>query len=118
MASTTGPRVAVLCEQAGEALEERAERYGVADVLARIVASASRDEVSEADLDLLDGAFAKHGIDNLTRANRSFEPWPGARNFVVTAWVCPTGACSRAATDKQPSCHLIAQPFRQTKVEL
>ncbi|MEV4020793.1 hypothetical protein AB0J35_60990 [Nonomuraea angiospora] len=118
MAPTTGPRVGVLCEQAGEALTERAARYGVADVLARVVAAASRGEVPEADLDVLDSAFAKHGIDNLTRAHRSFEPWPGARNVVVTAWVCPTGACPRAATDKQPSCRLTGQPFRETRVEL
>jgi hypothetical protein len=118
MAPTTGPRVGVLCEQAGQALAERAARYGVAEVLARVVAAASQGDVSEADLDLLDSAFAEHGIDNLTRANRSFEPWPGARSMVVTAWVCPTGACPRAATAKQPSCHLTGQPFQETRVEL
>ncbi|MCT2587920.1 hypothetical protein [Actinophytocola gossypii] len=118
MASTTGPRVEVLCQQAGEALAERAARYGVADVLARVVAAASRGNVPAADLDLLDSAFAEHGIDHLTRAYRSFQPWPGARNVVVTAWVCPTGACPRVATDKPPSCHLTGQPFRETTVEL
>jgi hypothetical protein len=118
MAPTTGPRVGALCEQAGEALAERAARYGVADVLARVVAAASRGEVPEADLDLLDSAFAEHGIDNLTRAHRGFEPWPGARKVVVTGWVCPTGACPRAATDEQPSCRLTRQPFRETRVEL
>ena len=76
MEPATGPRVGALCEQAGEALANRAARYGVADVLARVVAAASAGEVTEADLDLLDNAFAEHGIDNLTRAYRSFEPWP------------------------------------------
>ena len=118
MAPTTGPRVGALCEQAGQALAERAARYGVADVLARVVAAASRGEVPEADLDLLDSAFAEHGIDNLTRAYRSFEPWPGPRNVVVTAWVCPTGACPRAATDEQPSCHLTGRPLRETRIKL
>ncbi|MEU4344588.1 hypothetical protein AB0H00_25545 [Nocardia sp. NPDC023852] len=118
MAPTTGPRVEVLCEQAGEALTERASRYGVADVLARIVAAAEQGDVSEADLDLLDNAFARHGIDNLTRAHRGFEPWKGARGVVVTAWVCPTGACTRAATDERPFCRLTGQPCRVTRIDL
>lgn len=118
MEPTTGPRVGALCEQAGQALAERAARYGVADVLARVVTAASEGEVPEADLDLLDSAFAEHGIDNLTRAYRSFEPWPGARSVVVTAWVCPTGACPRTATDTQPSCRLTRQPFREIRVNL
>ncbi|MFQ6395925.1 hypothetical protein ACLMAJ_20955 [Nocardia sp. KC 131] len=113
MASTTGPRVEVLCEQAGAALAERASRYGVADVLARIVAAAERGEVSEADLDLLDSAFARHGIDNLTRAHRGFEPWKGPRDVVVTAWACPTSACTRAGIDEGPRCGLTGQPFRR-----
>ncbi|MDO0909363.1 hypothetical protein QQM39_00310 [Streptomyces sp. DT2A-34] len=118
MAPATGPRVGALCEQAGEALAERAARYGVAEVLARVVAAASLGEVPEADLDLLDSAFAEHGIDNLTRAYRGFARWPGPRNVVVTAWKCPTGACPREATDKQPSCRLTGQPFREIRVEL
>ncbi|MGW4064629.1 hypothetical protein ACWEGE_40515 [Amycolatopsis sp. NPDC004747] len=118
MAPTTGPRVGILCEQAGEALAERAARYGVADVLARVVAGASRGEVAEPDLDRLDSAFAQHGIDHLTRDSRSFEPWRGPREVVVTAWECPTGACPRAATGEQPSCRLTGQPFREIRVEL
>ncbi|MDX8141654.1 hypothetical protein SK854_05995 [Lentzea sp. BCCO 10_0061] len=118
MASQTGSRVELLCTQAGEALTERAGRYGVADVLARIVAAAKRGEVSEADLDHLDGTFARHGIDGLTRAHRGFEPWRGARGVTVRAWVCPTGACTRASTDKRPSCQLTEQPFAETTVEL
>ncbi|RSM44606.1 hypothetical protein DMA12_15665 [Amycolatopsis balhimycina DSM 5908] len=118
MAPTTGPRVGILCEQAGEALADRAARYGVADVLARVVAAASRGEVAEADLDLLDSAFARHGIDHLTRGHRSFEPWPGARKLVATGWECPTGACPRVATGEQPSCRLTGRPFRETRVEL
>lgn len=118
MAPQTGSRVELLCTQAGEALAERATRYGVGDVLARVVAAAERGEVSEVDLDLLDSAFARHGIANLTRAHRGFEPWPGARSVVVRAWVCPTGACTRAATGERPSCRLTGQPFGETTVEL
>ena len=118
MAPKTGPRVELLCTQAGDELAEHAARYGVADVLARIVAAAGRGEVSEADLDLLDGAFARHGIPGLTRAHRGFEPWPGARAVVVKAWVCPSGACTRAATDERPTCRLTGQPFGETAVEL
>ncbi|NUT50723.1 MAG: hypothetical protein HOV94_25955 [Saccharothrix sp.] len=118
MAPATGPRVGALCTQAGEALAERAARYGVADVLARIVAAASLGEVSEADLDLLDSAFARHGIDNLTRPNRNFAPWPGPRTLVATVWKCPTGACPRESTDGQPSCRLTGQPFREIRLDL
>jgi hypothetical protein len=118
MSPATGPRVGTLCEQAGEALSERAARYGVADVLARVVEAASRGTVSEADLDLLDSAFAEHGIDNLTRGYRDFARWPGPRTVVVTAWKCPTGACPREATGEQPSCGLTGQPFRGIRVEL
>ncbi|MEU7632982.1 hypothetical protein AB0C34_23890 [Nocardia sp. NPDC049220] len=118
MSPTTGPRVEVLCSQAGEALVERASRYGVADVLTRIVAAVERGEVSEADLDLLDSAFAQHGIDNLTRTHRGFEPWKGARGVVATAWVCPVSACPRAATDTRPFCQLTGQPFRETRIDL
>lgn len=99
-------------------MAERAARFGVAEVLARVVAAASSGEVSEADLDLLDSAFAKHGIDNLTRAHRGFSQWPGPRNVVVTTWKCPTGACPREETDEQPSCRLTGQPFREIKLEL
>ncbi|MEV6655675.1 hypothetical protein [Nocardia fluminea] len=116
MAPTTGPRVEVLCEQAGAALAERASRYGVADVLARIVTAAEQGEVSEADLDLLDSAFAQHGIDNLTRAHRGFEPWRGPREVVVTAWVCPTSACTRAGIDEGPRCGLTGQRLRRIEL--
>ncbi|MFE5480304.1 hypothetical protein ACFQ9R_31695 [Nocardia sp. NPDC056541] len=116
MTSPSGPRVEVLCEQAGAALAERASRYGVADVLARIVTAAQQGEVSEADLDLLDSAFAQHGIDNLTRAHRGFEPWKGPRDIVVTAWVCPTSACTRARIDEGARCELTGQPLRRIEL--
>ncbi|KUN90528.1 hypothetical protein [Streptomyces caeruleatus] len=118
MAPATGPRVGALCKQAGEALAERAARYGVADVLARVVAAASLGEVPEADLDLLDSAFAAHGIDSLTRPNRDYAPWPGPRAVVATAWQCPTGACPRETTREQLSCRLTGQPFRAIRLEL
>lgn len=118
MAPMTGPRVEILCEQAGASLTERASRYGVADVLDRVVAAVGRGEVPEVDLDLLDNAFARHGIDNLTRAHRGFQPWRGPRNIVVTAWVCPTDACTRGATDERPHCRLSGQQFRETTIDL
>jgi hypothetical protein len=91
---------------------------GYAQVSFALVELAGGGEVSEADLDLLDSAFARNGIDNLTRAHRAFEPWPGARAVVVTAWVCPTGVCTRTTTNEGPSCRLTAQLFRETTVEL
>ncbi|MET9634583.1 hypothetical protein ABZX92_44740 [Lentzea sp. NPDC006480] len=111
-------RVEALCEQSGEALAERAARYGVADVLARVTAGAAGGEVSEVDLDLLDDAFARNGIDNLTRRPRGFEPWKGARGVAVTAFVCPTDACTRSALDERPSCALTGLRFREIRVDL
>jgi hypothetical protein len=122
MGARTGPRVEILCGQADdEALTQRAARYGVADVLARVVADAAAGEVSEADLDALDNAFALHGIDNLTRASRTFQPWPGARDVTVTAWVCPTGACTRAraaTAGNRPVCGLTGMPLTETRIRL
>ncbi|HWD04824.1 MAG TPA: hypothetical protein VG674_20480 [Amycolatopsis sp.] len=118
MAPSTGPRVSVLCEQAGDALAERAARYGVTDVLTRVVEAASRGEVAESDLDALDAAFAAHGIDHLTQGHRGFEPWPGARDVGYLVWECPTGACSRATTGDRPACRLTGRPFRETRVDL
>ncbi|MEV3987577.1 hypothetical protein AB0J57_01575 [Streptomyces sp. NPDC049837] len=108
-------RLEMLCGQAaGGELAERAARYGVADALDRIVGAVRAGRAAdggalEADLDLLEDAFARHGIDGLTTGARSFEPWQGGGSVMVSAWVCPAGACSRAEAAEPggpPACAL------------
>lgn len=122
MGPGTRRRLEVLCSQAGDgALADRAARYGVADVLARITAGAAGGAVSDADLDLLDNAFARKGIDNLTSGSRAFQPWPGARSVTVSAWVCPSGACTRTQSvtaGDRPVCGLTGNPFGTTRIRL
>jgi hypothetical protein len=63
-----------------EDFEQRAARYGAADTLARII-TAVRTGIDpallEPDLDALDEAFARHGVDNLTGTVRAYRPLPG-----------------------------------------
>jgi hypothetical protein len=104
-----GERLARLCVQAGdEGLRERAEHYGVGEVLARLgqaARSGLRTSAVTADLDALDDAFARHGIDGLTVGARVFDPLRGVRAHpVVTVWGCPAEAsCSRLEPQEQQS---------------
>ncbi|MFJ3714844.1 hypothetical protein [Streptomyces sp. NPDC090057] len=125
-------RLARLCVQAGDGgLRERAERYGVGGALTRLgeaARSGSRaPEVAE-DLDALDDAFARHGIDGLTVGPRALPPLRGGRAHpVVTVWGCPAGAaCSRlepqerrdGARTPPPSCGLTGVPLVSRRTRL
>ncbi|MBM7093697.1 hypothetical protein ABZ606_10485 [Streptomyces sp. NPDC012461] len=128
-------RLARLCMQAGDdGLRLSAERFGVAGELARLVAAAragTRGPSVTADLDALDDAFARHGIDGLTLGDRAFEPLRGGRSRpVVTVWACPAGiACSRLEPQEQqgrrgrgreepPHCGLAGEPLVSRKFRL
>ncbi|MEC3998000.1 hypothetical protein VSR01_32745 [Actinacidiphila sp. DG2A-62] len=102
MVDEAAERLARLCAQAGdEGLRERAERYGVGDVLRRLRGAAGAGAVGSsasvlADLDALDDAFARHGIDGLTTGSRAYRPFAAGGHPVVTAWGCPAAAaCPR-----------------------
>lgn len=120
-------RVGRLCHQAaGEQLREHAERYGVAELLDRIadaVGQGRLDQRLAEDLDRLDDAFARHGIDGLTLGVRGFEPWLGGGGHpTVVAWSCPSPQpCPRAvpADDgDRPVCGLTGAPFGQRRITL
>ncbi|MFF2202161.1 hypothetical protein [Streptomyces sp. NPDC058145] len=125
-------RLARLCAQAGDdGLRERAERYGVGDALTRLgeaARSGSRAPTVTADLDALDDAFARHGIDGLTVGPRGLDPLRGGRAHpVVTVWGCPAeAACSRlepqerrrASRTPPPSCGLTGIPLVSRKIRL
>ncbi len=76
-----------------EDFDQRAVRYGVAAPLSRIITAVQTgtDPAGlEADLDALDEAFARHGIDNLTGTVRAYRPLPRTGEHpVIRAWVCP-----------------------------
>ncbi|MEV0427030.1 hypothetical protein [Micromonospora sp. NPDC050495] len=120
-------RIGRLCSQAtGEQLRTHAERYGVAEVLDRIVAAVGAgrwDQQLAADLDTLDAAFARHGVDGLTTGVRGFEPWLGRGGHpTVAAWTCPgAGPCPRKAPvddGAPPTCGLTGAPLVASRVTL
>ncbi|MGW6293349.1 hypothetical protein [Streptomyces sp. NPDC055058] len=125
-------RLARLCTQAGDdGLRRSAERFGVGGELTRLVAAArsgARGPSVTADLDALDDAFARHGIDGLTLVDRTFEPLRGGRpRPVVTVWACPAEvACSRLeprepgrrGRDAPPRCGLAGTPLVSRKYRL
>ncbi|MDG9702935.1 hypothetical protein [Streptomyces sp. DH37] len=128
-------RLARLCAQAGDdGLRERAERFGAGaelDRLCQAVRSGVHGPSVAADLDALDDAFARHGIDGLTLGDRGFEPLRGGRSHpVVTVWACPAGvACSRLEPQEQqggrgrgraepPRCGLAQAPLVSRKFRL
>lgn len=120
-------RVGRLCVQAvGGQLREHAERYGVVDVLDRIAAAVGQGRVDRhlaEDLDRIDAAFARNGIDGLTTGVRGFEPWLGGGGHpTVTAWACPSlRSCPRAVPvgdGEPPACALTGAPFVETRIAL
>ncbi|MGC0334029.1 hypothetical protein RKD23_007019 [Streptomyces sp. SAI-170] len=116
-------RLARLCPQTdGDALRERAVRYGVGDELDRLraaVLSGERGPSVAADLDALDDAFARHGIDALSTGVRDYGSLRGATPHPgVTLWGCPSPVpCPRlvpqegAHADAAPRCGLAGTPF-------
>lgn len=118
-------RLARLCAQAGDGgLRERAGRFGAGAewdrVCAAVRSGALGPEVA-ADLDALDDAFARHGVDGLTTGGRGYEPLRGGRSRpVVTVWACPADrACARlepqegrwARLRPAPRCGLTGSPL-------
>lgn len=121
-------RLGRLCAQAdGGALFERAARYGVADTVERLTSAVRAGEADSglaADLDVVDEAFAKHGIDGLTSGPRGYEPWRGGGGHpMVVMWACPAARpCSRLVprddTVPRPHCALADTPFTHRRIQL
>jgi len=121
----TAGRLGRLCVQAGDDLRARADRYGVHDALARLTAAARdgsvHNEQLAADLDQLEDAFARHGIDGLTNGGRTYEPWSrGGGHPVVALWACPAARpCDRLEPgDDRPHCELLGEPFITRRIIL
>jgi hypothetical protein len=125
-------RLARLCTQAGPDLRKRAVRYGVGDVLVRLVTVTGSDAAAapgspaspadlRSDLDRLDEAFARHGIDGLTTGPRAYQRWPGADGHpMVALWACPAAQpCARLVPgDDRPRCALLDEPFVTRRIQL
>jgi hypothetical protein len=118
-------RLGRLCSQeSGGQLAEYSSRFGAADTFARIRAAVEQTRVYpelSADLDLLEHAFARNGIDGLTTELRGYQDWLGGHRPAVTAWVCPADRlCSRAALVKRgvspPVCGLLGIPFQKQRL--
>ncbi len=119
-------RVGHLCHQADDGqLRTYAQRFGALDVLDRVVDAIGQGRVDarlEADLDALDDAFARHGVDGLTTGNRGYETWRGSGHRTITAWQCPQqGACPRRVPvddGDPPVCGLTGQAFTELRIDL
>lgn len=121
--STMTERIARLCAHPAlrnfEDFAQRAARYGAGPSLTRIIAAmrtGTDPTLLTPDLDVLDDAFARHGIDNLTGTVRAYRPLPGAgQHPVIRAWICPaTQPCSRMIPGGRadaPVCALSGQPL-------
>ncbi len=120
-------RLGRLCVQAHGELRQFAERFDVAGVLRRVATAVrhggSPDADLLADLDRLDDAFARHGVDGLTTSARGYEPWrPPGGHAVVAMWACPAARhCSRMVPQdggEQPYCGLVDAPFGTRRIHL
>jgi len=106
--------------------ERRAARYGAAAPLTRIltvVRTGADPAPLEPDLDALDEAFARHGVDNLTGTVRAYRALPGTGEHpVMRAWVCPAPrACARLIPlsgfgSTPPVCALTGRPLTPLEV--
>ncbi|MFE1947231.1 hypothetical protein [Streptomyces massasporeus] len=115
----------------GGELARRAREYGVAEHLERVL-GAVRDgtdpEWIRADLDALDEAFARHGIDGLTTRTRAYQPLSGTVGHpVLRGWVCPAAhRCSRFTQhdtgtpggDAGPVCEALGTPLVRVEIPL
>ncbi|MBF9127666.1 hypothetical protein I0C86_01440 [Plantactinospora sp. S1510] len=120
-------RVGRLCSQAsGGQLREYAQRFGAVDVLDRItdaVAHGRVDRQLAEDLDRLDSAFARNGVDGLTTGNRGFETWRGGGGHpAIAVWACPgRQSCTQAVplgNGDPPVCALTGLPYVETRITL
>jgi hypothetical protein len=121
-------RIARLCAHLDrdnfEDFEQRAARYGAAAALARIITAMQTGTdpiLLTPDLDALDEAFARHGIDNLTGTLRAYRPLPGTGEHpVIRAWVCPANRpCPRLiprSGTTPPVCALTRQALTLIEV--
>lgn len=116
-------RLEQLCKKLGHGeVQEIAAELGVTPPLERVLSAVrvggSWDEASvAADLDELDAAFSRWGLDGgLTGQFRSFRVLPGTGTHpVVDVWMCPAGRCSRvvaaARDDPAPVCAVTQASF-------
>ena len=116
-------RIARLCTQFSlDDLAASAARFGAADPLDRIIAGvrAGREpDDLESDLDEVDSAFARHGIDNITTGPRVYRALPGASGHpVMRVWVCPAARpCTRVELAAGAGCGLLGQPLTGRDVQ-
>lgn len=110
-------RIARLCSQfeLGD-LTETAARFGAAGPLEKIIAGvrAGTPPVDlESDLDAVDSAFARNGIDNITTGPRVYRQLPGSTGHpVLRVWVCPAARpCARFEIAPGASCGLLHEPL-------
>ncbi|MGP3683604.1 hypothetical protein ACTVZO_02660 [Streptomyces sp. IBSNAI002] len=121
-------RIERLCAQlAGGELTLRAERYGVAGALERVLGALRQGADPEAvrgDLDAVDEGFAVHGIDGLTTGSRAYQPLPGeAGHPELRGWVCPAPRrCVRfaplGAEGRPPTCAALEAPLVRVEIPL
>jgi hypothetical protein len=106
-------RLELLCQKLGRGeVQQIAEELGVAPPLERVLSAVRNGEpwdavAVSADLDELDAAFKRWGLDGgLTGQFRSFSYLPATdAHPVVDVWMCPAGRCSRVvpATRDDPT---------------
>lgn len=121
-------RIERLCAQLpGGELTLRAQRYGVAEALERVLGALRQGTDLEAvrgDLDAVDEGFAVHGIDGLTTGSRAYQPLPGeAGHPVLRGWVCPAPRrCVRLAPlgddGRPPTCAALEAPLVRVEIPL
>jgi hypothetical protein len=110
-------RIARLCSQFTlDDLAAAAARFGAADPLDRIIAgvrAGAEPAGLESDLDELDSAFARNGIDNITTGPRVYRELPGSSGHpVMRVWVCPAARpCSRVEVTTGAGCALLDKPL-------
>jgi hypothetical protein len=116
-------RIARLCSQFTlDDLTAAAARFGAADPLDRIVAAVrdgARMADLESDLDELDDAFARNGVDDITTGTRIYHAMPGSSGHpVMRVWVCPAPRpCARMETADGARCGLLSRPLAARDVK-
>jgi hypothetical protein len=114
-------RIARLCTQFTD-LAAAAARFGAAESLDRIVTGvrAGADPAAlKSDLDNLDNAFARNGIDNVTTGPRIYRELPGSCGHpVMRVWVCPAARpCPRVEMAAGAGCGLTGEPLTSRDVQ-
>ncbi|WP_418955371.1 hypothetical protein [Streptomyces tritici] len=111
----------------GGELARRAQEYGVAEQLERVlgaVRGGTDPERMRADLDALDEGFARHGVDGLTTRTRAYQRLSGTVGHpVLRGWVCPAARrCSRFTEHEQgaagPVCEALGTALVGVEIPL